>query len=311
MSDIEEIKELQEVLKGDSSNFQARRRLAILLLDNGFSEDSLKQFLFLIGIFPEDPSLYYNLGIVYEKIKKLDLAVQAYQKAISLSPETDFYYNLGLVYIDKQEYEKAIKAFEMVIKTDVNDANSYFCLGVCYNKLGQKELAVTLFEKTIELNDNDVFAHFYLGNLYKEMGFVDMAVDEYNKVLKLSPDYSWAYFNLGSINFERGEYDLAIENLQKTLELNPHDIDAYKVFSKLLVKLDRMQDAQTLIENAIKENSNVDLIYVLAQIYKKQKNFNGYIKAMKTALKNYKELTYSPKLIKEEFDKFMKEKSNE
>ena len=86
MSDIEEIKELQEVLKNDASNFQARRRLAILLIDSGFNEESLKQILFLIGIFPSDASLYYNLGIVYEKLKKLDRAEQAYLKAIELSP---------------------------------------------------------------------------------------------------------------------------------------------------------------------------------------------------------------------------------
>src|SRR5574344_1711444 len=93
--EIREIEELQQILREDSSNFQARRRLAVVLLDKGFNEESLKQFQFLISIFPQDASLYYNKGIVHEKMRDLASAEQSYLKAIALSPdETDFYYNL-------------------------------------------------------------------------------------------------------------------------------------------------------------------------------------------------------------------------
>ena len=68
--DLQEIEELQAILREDSSNFQARRRLAVVLLDKGFNEESLKQFQFLISIFPQDASLYYNKGIVNERFTK-------------------------------------------------------------------------------------------------------------------------------------------------------------------------------------------------------------------------------------------------
>ena len=69
---IEEIVEIQQILREDSSNFQLRRRLAILLLESGFLDEARQQILFLLGIFPGDSGLYYNLGIVYEKMKNLD-----------------------------------------------------------------------------------------------------------------------------------------------------------------------------------------------------------------------------------------------
>lgn len=313
MPNTEEIKELQQILKEDSSNFQARRRLAVLLLDSGFNEDALKQFLFLISIFPSDASLYYNLGIVYEKIKKLDLAEKSYLKAIEISPnDTDFYYNLGLVYIDTQKYDKAIEAFNKVIETDTDDANTYFNLGLCYTKKNEIYTAVNFFQKTIELNGMDVFAHFYLGNHYKDLNQTDLAIKEYKKVIELCPDYSWAYFNLGSINFEEGDFDSAIKNLKKTIELNPRDIAAYKTYSKLLLKIDLTAEAQHLIENAIKSNVyEADLYYILAQIYKTQNNLTGYEKALKLALKNYQTLSYSPKLVKKELDDYTKETKQE
>jgi len=306
MQNLEEIQELQQILKEDSSNFQARRRLAIILLDEGFSEDALKQLLFLVSIFPNDASLYYNLGIVYEKLKKLYLAEESYLKAIDISPdETDFYYNLGLVYTDKEEYDRAIEVFNIVIKTDVYDGNSYFNLGLCYVKKDEETTAINYFKKAIELNDRDVFAHFYLGNCYKLQGHIDLAIDRYNKVLELCPDYSWAYYNLGSIAYEQGDFDLAMDNLKKTIELNPRDIDAYKIYTKMLIKLELLDEAQHLIQDAITENQfESDLFYILAQIYKLQNNIKGYEKALRLALKNYKSLSFSPKFVKKEFDDF-------
>lgn len=310
MSDIDEIKELQQKLKNDSSNFQARRRLAILLLDNGFSEESLKQFLFLIGIFPQDASLYYNLGIVYEKIKKIDLAIQAYQRAISIKPEeTDFYYNMGLVLLDSQRFDEAIEAFQKVTSIDTNDENSFFNLGLCYTKKGDIIEAINAFSQAIQLDDNDVFAHFYLGNHFKTLGQTDLAVAEFQKVLQISPDYSWAYYNLGAIDFENGDFESAIKNLDKTIELNPKDVEAFKVYAKVLLKVERTKDAQNLVEYAIKENREAfDLYYILGEIYKRQGNMVGYEKALKIVLKNYKETSYSPKLIKEELDNYLKTK---
>ena len=74
--DLQEIQELQAVLREDSSNFQARRRLAVVLLDKGFNEEALKQFQFLISIFPQDAGLYYHKGIVHEKMRDLPKAEQ-------------------------------------------------------------------------------------------------------------------------------------------------------------------------------------------------------------------------------------------
>ena len=71
MDILGEIEELQQILREDSTNLQARRRLATLLLDNGYNEEALQQFLYLANIYPDDADSYYNLGIAYEKNKNL------------------------------------------------------------------------------------------------------------------------------------------------------------------------------------------------------------------------------------------------
>jgi tetratricopeptide (TPR) repeat protein len=169
-------------------------------------------------------------------------------------------------------------------------------------------MAIDLFKKTLELNSRDIFAHFYLGNNYKLIGEVGLAKKEYEKVIEISPDYSWAYFNLASIAYENDDFETALANLQKTVELNPRDVKAFMIYSQILIKLGQLKKAQELIQNAISENQyEGDLYYVLANIYKLQENMEGYKKGLKLALKNYKTLSVSTKMVKKEFDELSSE----
>lgn len=302
MSNINKIESLQQILKEDSSNFQVRRQLAVLLLDSGFSEEALQHFLYLARIFPQDSGIFYNLGIVYEKLKDLDKAEANYIKAILYAPEeADAYYNLGLVYMDKKDYDKAIENFEKVLEIDIDDSNAYFSIGLSYFKQDKKDAAKYYFQRTVELNDEDIYAHFYLGNLYKDEGDIEAAQAAFYKVLELSPDYSWAYYNLAVIDYEHGDLEGASKKLMRTLELNPKDIEAYKVYAKVLAREQMYDHAEAVLQQAVNYcGANGDLYYILAQVYKHQGKRAEYEKNMNLALKNHATLSVSPRLVKQE-----------
>ena len=57
-----DIESLQNILKNDPSNFQARRELSILLVNNGFNEEAEGNLKYLLKYFPQDAEIYYNLG---------------------------------------------------------------------------------------------------------------------------------------------------------------------------------------------------------------------------------------------------------
>ena len=298
-----DIKKLQELLQKDPSNFQARRELAITLADNGFNDEALANLLYLEKYFQEDADLQYNIGILYEKLKNLEDAKKAYQKAVSISPQEDFYYNLGEVLVSLSEWDEAIEVFNQVLETDKNDGNCYFNLGICYLNKEDENKATDYLQKAIELNPDDLFAHFYLGNIYQNKGLTNFAEECYKKVLDISPDYSWAYYNLASIAYQNGNIDEAKEYLQKTIQYNETDIEAYKLLIKIFIKENNYEEALSLLNTRLEKEENGDLFYILAQIYKRLEQEEEYATSLENALKNNLTLTYQKNIVKKEYEK--------
>lgn len=298
-----EIEKLQNLLKEDPSNFQARRELSILLADNGFNEEALSNMQYLEKYFPDDAELQYNLGILYEKLKNFTSAKKCYQKAIKISPQDDFYYNLGEVLIELQEWDEAIKAFNTVLKNDPKDGNCYFNIGLCYFKKEENNLATDNFQKAIELNPNDVYAYFYLGYIYQNNGLTNFAIENYNKVLAISPDYSWAYYNLAAIAYKNENFDEAKEYLIKTIQYNDMDIDAYKLLTKICIKQNETEEIISILETRLDKDFNGDICYILAQVYKYIGNNEEYIDCLDDAIENSLTLTFPKNQVQKELEK--------
>ena len=305
MSKLDKIEELQNLLREDPQNFQARRQLAVLLTDCGFCEEALKNFLYLSKTFANDSEIFYNLGIVYEKLKNFKKAKESYKKAIEIEPDAiDAIYNLGLVCTDLKEFDTAISCFEKVISDDNQDSNSYFNLGLVYFKMQNYEKAIGYFQKTIDINNEDIYAHFYLGNIYKHIGANEDARSEFTKVLDISPDYSWAYYNLAVLDYENGDIENSLNHLEQTIQLNPLDIDAYKIYIKILAKIGNYEDAEEIINIALENcGENGDLYYLAGRLCALQGDNIKYRLNLQNALKNYKTLSISVPVLKTELSK--------
>ena len=304
MSNLDKIEELQNLIKQDPQDFQLRRELAVLLIDCGYNDEALKHLLYLSAKYSDDVGIFYNLGIVYEKLKNYNKAKDAYIRAIELDNKFyDAIYNLGLVYNELKEYDSAIEAFNKVLEDDSEDSNTYFNIGLAYFKKGDYINAIDNFQKTIDINDDDLYAHFYLGNIFKELGDRDSAKEKFEKVISISQDYSWAYYNLAFIFNEELNTELAIENLYKTIEMNQYYIQAYMILTKILLKNGEYEEAESVIRQALsecEETGNLD--YLAAMVYKNLGDTKNYISYLSGSIKNYQTLSLPVQDVKDELN---------
>ena len=79
----------------------------------------------------------YNLkGAAHYALGNLDLAIDLYNKAISLNPKYAISYNnIGMIYQDQGNYEKALEYYSKCLAIDEEIGNKKR-MGNSYNKIG-------------------------------------------------------------------------------------------------------------------------------------------------------------------------------
>jgi tetratricopeptide (TPR) repeat protein len=139
-----------------------------------------------------DPSrdlIWFKLGDYYrlsatkqtdsaEKQKRLDSAVEAYQKAVDLKkaappskdPSQDaknlaaYYNNLADAYYKAHKVDDAVKTYEMAAQVDPSSvAQSYFNIGAVYTNAGRVDDANAAFDKCLAADPNRAEAYYQKG----------------------------------------------------------------------------------------------------------------------------------------------------
>ena len=115
---------------------------------------------------------HFQLGLLYVKLKEWPQAIESYQKAVALDPESpDTFFNLGYVYARVKDYPKAEEMYGRVVDL----APSYldqalFNLAIVQAKLGKREQSIHNLEEAIVLNPKNNQAREYLQRLKEKQG---------------------------------------------------------------------------------------------------------------------------------------------
>ncbi|GIW69507.1 MAG: hypothetical protein KatS3mg101_0254 [Patescibacteria group bacterium] len=100
--------------------------------------------------------VYNNLGDVYAKEGKYDLAIENFKKSIALDPSfADAVHNLGFVYLQKGDYDNAWYYLYESYKMNPRLYGATYKLGVIAFYKKDYATAKEMWEKTLELNPGD------------------------------------------------------------------------------------------------------------------------------------------------------------
>lgn len=163
-------------------------RKAYELFQQGQYEEAAKVYKEAIDKDPENPTLYYNLGIAYMRLDKPDEAIQAFKKMIEIQPDSfSALKNLGELYAKEKYYEEASKYFSLAVNISSDDPEAYFNLGVSLMNCGDYPGAMEAFQRSINCQRNYAASYYQLGLLYVNQNKLEEAVAAFEKFLKLAP----------------------------------------------------------------------------------------------------------------------------
>ena len=196
--------------------------------ENGHYDLAIAAFNKAITLKPDYAFAYNNRGLTYLLKDETDMAIRDYTEVIELSPDNAEVYNIrGFIYFCKDEVDRAIEDYDKAIELNPDFTRAYNNRGGAYLSIGKIELAIKDFNKAIELNPDYDEAYNHRGGAYFSKDEVDRAIEDYDKAIELNPDFALAYNNRGVAYFSKDEVDHAIKDYDKAIALNPNYADAY------------------------------------------------------------------------------------
>jgi len=139
---------------------------------------------------PTHADLHYRLGVLLRHTGRLDDAIRAFSKAVSINPQ----------------YSKAL------VK-----------LGLTLRESGQSKAAVRAFERALDVDQESVDLHYQLGLIFADEGDFASAVDHFECATRHAPEQRDYLANLALSLQNMGLLDRATATWQILGELTPDD----------------------------------------------------------------------------------------
>jgi tetratricopeptide (TPR) repeat protein len=111
------VEPIKEAVSLSPYNINLLRSLAGIYSKGNKIQDAMKTIDTAIGITPNDPKLYYQMGIYFIKLGSLPETEVYLKKSIELKPNyKDARFALGLTYIDLKEFKKAENELNYILE---------------------------------------------------------------------------------------------------------------------------------------------------------------------------------------------------
>ena len=121
---------------------------------NGQLGVALEELTMASQIFPRYAPAFFMLGLVYMDLKEDDAAERAFQKAISLDPESsEAYNNYGWFLCQRGRIDDALKQFMTALKNPRYETpdKPYVNAGICSRKRNDDAGALEYFERALKV----------------------------------------------------------------------------------------------------------------------------------------------------------------
>jgi tetratricopeptide (TPR) repeat protein len=186
----------------------------------------------------EKSTVQVNLGRVYRDLGELELALQAFRRAVVLDPSSDAAHNnLGNIAYRLGDCSTAEYELSQAASLNPNSISAVSQLGIALFECDDVAGSVPWLEKAVTL-DGAVFlppVYTYLARAYLTVGRVDEAVKYAQQGAVLPPPSADAFFWLGKTYQRRNnatDAESAKRAFERALELDPDYADAREALGR-------------------------------------------------------------------------------
>jgi tetratricopeptide (TPR) repeat protein len=251
---------LEEAVREDPQNVEARVALAEVYLSAGQAQKALEQADQVLAKYPENHGALLIAGVAHVRLGQPEAAVEPLQRFVALRRDGPMaqadkaleaaYYFLGESYMKLNRPAEAIPVLEAALVISPADADALYQAGLAYQATGQPEAALERYHKAVRLVPD--FAEAYSGMVqaysdtgksgYKgyaqgmeafSLGDFKTALSHLEAATQALPEFAPAFLGLGLTYEKTGQLEAAEAAIVRALELDPHDFAAQQALGRI------------------------------------------------------------------------------
>jgi len=197
-------------------------------------------------------------------------AVPLFERLGPLLPENtaDGPYLLASCYTMTQRWDDARKMYAKLFSVPLDSAMAYLVFGKFLIRQRLEDRAVGEIQTALQRDPSLAMAHFLLGEIALSKGDVSGAVNEFNEELAVNPGLWLVYWRLGDAYVRLEKYDDAEKVLRQAIWLNETSSGSYILLGQVALKRDDPATAAEYLERALKLDPQNDYVhYFLGKAY--------------------------------------------
>jgi len=275
----------------------------------GESKSAIESYFNALPYFDEDEKfdLYNAIAFEYQRMQKYDLALDFYQRALSLATDENeergnIYQEIRSCYLSQNRREDAVAFFQRLVDQNPHDSLAWANIGECYQQSADFERSIDPFEFALAIDPTDIVTNVHLADTYYDLGRYQEAIDTLNealrqgvehsairsalgesyyalqdipnaeanfkKAIELSEENGIAWDGLGHVHFSREDYKTALKYFEKASELQPWVTQYLYSISTTHLKLGHIDLALKYLHKAQEmDPQDPNSYYYIADIY--------------------------------------------
>ncbi len=280
---------------------------AMELMLNARFEEAIPLLQQTVENQPQNARAFSLLGQAYQSLQQLQLAEQAYQKALKLRPEDqgsrfalslvqirlghlnaaqkDLEHLLKLqpehkaakiqlarIFFKKEQYGRALAIYEKLLKSEPQNASFYKQAARCALQLNRVKQAQKLFEKALQHNPRDIETSVLLFNLLKKNDQWEKCLNVINQAMVYAPQDKRLYLARGDVHLTLQKYLEAKEDYLKALSLGDSSAYLYKKLGVSYYYLNDFSGALFSLKRSVQLNQEDPLTHYFLGLTQKALN---------------------------------------
>ncbi|MCS7212382.1 MAG: tetratricopeptide repeat protein [Chloroherpetonaceae bacterium] len=205
---------------------------------------------------PNEAAIYFSLAKCYQRLGKLDQAIQAAQKATSLDSTNKWYdHLLAQIYFEAQQYDASAATLERFLSKAPHDVNALYMLAAAHTASEKYDKAIEVYDRILKVSGTDLEALYKKLLLQLQLKRDDEATLTLLQMIVIDPTNDDLYYMLAEIYLKSARYEEALATYDEIAERTPHEPRLFAGYSEVYIRQRDWKRFEAIVEKMFEHSS--------------------------------------------------------